>query len=555
MFFATLLALAAGLGYADRASGQPVWMQQSVTAQAPVPTSAPVVTTAVGAFGAAVVVEGDTAFVGAPFTAFGGNVQQGAVYVFSENADHVWEQAAVLMASDGGAYDQFGSEIALSGPDLIVGAPGATVNGNLAQGAAYVFSLDGGIWTQAQKLTASDGAAGDEFGGAVAMDASLVLVGARHAAVGGNTQQGAVYAFAFAGGNWSEVQKLLSADGASDDLFGTAIALHGTTALIGAPGATVGGAPLRGAVYAFDYAAGTWSQSQKLLAGDGIAGDLFGSAVAMHGTAALIGAPQAAVSGKVNQGKVYSYLKTGSTWSSTGTLVAEEGGANDQFGTAIALAGSQSLIGTQSNSGYSYLFERQGGVWTQTIRFEDGLNAGRAVAFQNRLAAVGKPSNAGGEVAFHLKGNLSLSINAPSEVHPKDNVSVNIILTNNAATSTPPLQMITFAPVETTHPSVVATQGDCDLSVAILCSFGVVAGNGGTAQVHVEYQVTKAAAATTLIETATVLNVAPALQVSAEIRVADLPHDDGGGSLALGLLAALALLASGAALRRRRRGT
>jgi len=78
---------------------------------------------------------------------------------------------------------------------LVVGANGATVGGNPAQGAVYVFTESNGTWTQTQKLTADDGAAYDNFALSVALKGSTILVGSPRAAIGGNAGQGALYVF------------------------------------------------------------------------------------------------------------------------------------------------------------------------------------------------------------------------------------------------------------------------------------------------------------------------------------------------------------------------
>ena len=93
-------------------------------------------------------------------------------------------QEAKLTASDGAAGDDFGYSVAISGNTVVVGAPYATVGGNADQGAAYVFTESGSGWanmTQTAKLTASDGAAGDDFGGSVSISGNTVVVGAPYA--------------------------------------------------------------------------------------------------------------------------------------------------------------------------------------------------------------------------------------------------------------------------------------------------------------------------------------------------------------------------------------
>ena len=90
-------------------------------------------------------------------------------------------QTAKLTASDGAADDDFGISVSISGNTVVVGADDATVGGNSDQGAAYVFTEPGSGWTsmtQTAKLTASDGAANDYFGYSVSISGNTVVVGA-----------------------------------------------------------------------------------------------------------------------------------------------------------------------------------------------------------------------------------------------------------------------------------------------------------------------------------------------------------------------------------------
>ena len=92
-----------------------------------------------------------------------------------------WIQLAELTASDGANGDQLGISVSISGNTVVAGAENATVNGNALQGAAYVFVKPASGWgnmTQTAKLTASDGKAGDGFGGAVYIAGNTIAVGA-----------------------------------------------------------------------------------------------------------------------------------------------------------------------------------------------------------------------------------------------------------------------------------------------------------------------------------------------------------------------------------------
>ncbi len=526
-----------------------VWIGQAVEAPAPVTVdNAKVVASA---FGAAVVLDGKTAFVGAPFATVGGAVQQGAVYVFNEASDRSWAQSAVLTASNGAAYDQFGSRLVASGKTLLVGAPGVASS----RGAAYVFSQNGGAWSQTAKLEAGDGAAGDEFGISLAVSGATALIGARFAKIGSNAHQGAAYLFAESGGSWSQTAKLTASDGAANDLFGSAVALDGMEALVGAPAATVDGNNLVGAAYAFAENAGDWSETQKLVAGDGAQGDSFGSALALSGATALVGAPEATVSGQINEGKVYAFANSGGSWTETATLVASDGAQGEQFGGALTLDGDRAFVGNGSGSGQAYLFERAGGSWAQSEEFSEGTGYGQAVDLEGLSLFVGAPAGGGGVVYFYEPGNLALSYSAPAQAKTDTQYTGNVILTNSAATATPPLILAILTPSGASVSSAASTQGDCTLSKsAATCKLGQVAGNGGQAKASVKFKVTvKPKQAITLDNFAQVIFAVPSVTASAAVEVPKKKSSGGGGEFGLvGILALLGLLALTGVARRRR---
>ena len=79
-----------------------------------------------------------------------------------------------ITASDNAANDNFGEDVAIGSGRIVVGAYGDGDNGNFS-GAAYIFDLDG---TQLAKITASDNAVDDNFGGSVAIGNGRIVVGA-----------------------------------------------------------------------------------------------------------------------------------------------------------------------------------------------------------------------------------------------------------------------------------------------------------------------------------------------------------------------------------------
>jgi hypothetical protein len=125
--------------------------------------------------------------VGAP----NANRHQGSAYVFTRD-DGQWVQRARLTASDGAADDLFSLlAVAVSGNTVVIGASGA--HGH--QGSAYLFQRQGHHWTEQARLTASDGAAGDNFGFSVAVDRRTVVVGANLDDIDTKVDQGSAYVF------------------------------------------------------------------------------------------------------------------------------------------------------------------------------------------------------------------------------------------------------------------------------------------------------------------------------------------------------------------------
>ena len=96
-----------------------------------------------------------------------------------------------ILASDGGADNEFGYFIAIDQGIIAVGAPSDDDNG-INSGSAYLFDASTGA--EIAKLLPSDGAAGDEFGFSIAIDGGIVAVGALRDDHNGNTS-GSAYLF------------------------------------------------------------------------------------------------------------------------------------------------------------------------------------------------------------------------------------------------------------------------------------------------------------------------------------------------------------------------
>jgi hypothetical protein len=242
-----------------------------------------------GRFGYCSGVDGDTLVAGA-FSMDGRAPQSGAAFVF-QRSNGQWIQQAKLEASDGRQDDWFGTSCGISGDTIAIGAPQVEAADGTIPGAVYIFQRTSYGWIQQAKLMAGDPQDGAEFGGdlGVAISGDTVVVGA----VGDFTapsSRGAAYVFERAGRGWMQTARLVETDGSFNDSFASAVAIDGNTIVIGDPGAASGGTE-RGAAYVFARTSGNqWMQQARLHSPRAMDLARFGSAVGVHGSTAIVGA-------------------------------------------------------------------------------------------------------------------------------------------------------------------------------------------------------------------------------------------------------------------------
>ena len=344
--------------------------------------------------GCAVPLDGDTALVGAYY--HGGNgLHSGAVYVFARN-QATWGQQAKLTASNGEPDDLFGVSVALDGDTALVGAFGDDDNGSNS-GSAYVFVRDGTIWRQQAKLTASDGATNDFFGWSVALDGDTAFVGA-HEDDDAGSESGSAYMFVRDGITWNQQAKLTASDAAAHDLFGRAVALDGDTALVGAYYDDDNGSN-SGSAYVFVRDGATWREQAKLTATDAAADDFFGASVVVDEDIVLVGA-FGAYDDNTNSGSAYVFVRDATIWSQQSKLTADKAPGNHLFGRSVALDGDTALVGASnddangSDSGSVYVFVHDGTAWNQQAKLTASDAAagdlfGWSIALDGDTAMVG----------------------------------------------------------------------------------------------------------------------------------------------------------------------
>jgi len=309
----------------------------------------------------------------------------GAAYIFDAATG---TQLLKLFADDATTGDNLGQSIAMDSGVLVAGAPGDDDNGSRS-GSVYLFDVATGV--QLRKLLPDDGAANDKFGISVAISNNLVAVGASLDDDNGSNS-GSAYLFNATTGE--QLFKFLPDDGDASDAFGASIAISEGIVAIGAPlddDASQGSTG--GSVYLFDAITG--NQFAKIIGGDGVTGDQFGSSVAIADGIVAVGSPAHDDNG-VNSGSVYLFA------ASSGFQLFEvkplDGEAADLFGTSVAINNGVVVGGSigdddiGSAAGSAYFFNANDGTQISKLLASDGAGSdvfGQSVAIDGGIAIVG----------------------------------------------------------------------------------------------------------------------------------------------------------------------
>jgi len=278
----------------------------------------------------------------------------GSAYVFSRSAG-VWTEQQKLRGGSIGQNDNFGTSLAISadGSTAVIGSPKDDDLGSNS-GSAYIFIDSAGVWVEQDKLNAGDGQSNDEFGEAVAIsgDGSAVAVGAP----GDGSDQGSVYYFSRSGVLWTAGQKMGASDRAAGDRFGQAVAMadDGLTLAVGAPNNG------NGAAYAVVSNVGVWSEQQRLFPSDPSPSGEFGESLQLTPTGGtlLVGKPNL-----TGAGAAYLFTVNAGSWTEQQKLTSDNAGAVADAGDSVALSADgltavvgATLVGPPNASGAAYFF-------------------------------------------------------------------------------------------------------------------------------------------------------------------------------------------------------
>jgi len=248
-----------------------------------------------------------------------------------------WEAFQVLEEHSGLEDSFFGFAVAVDRDLAIVSAPGLN--------NVYVYVLDrpAAHWKLAAILHEPDGVL---FGVAIGLwvgqsgdDARIVVADPAF-----QEDQGRVSVYSKKGDGWTQDSVLEDLEGQSGDMYGSAVSIHGDHILVGAPGSCKFGEN-RGLVYAYRLHEGSWRHDQTFVAPQTAAGTRFGMSLSMSATAAVIGSESAVVNARVS-GSAWVYgCDEERGWTLEQQLTPSSPSVNGmKFGSSVAIRGDTMIL-------------------------------------------------------------------------------------------------------------------------------------------------------------------------------------------------------------------
>ena len=321
-------------------------------------------------FGAAVAIEGKTAFVGAPIyentdqvDAQGNPITSGLVEVYESDATGTtWTLTRSLEPVVPTLGSSFGETLAVSGDHLAVGA----------RTQIQLYEKRRGQWTPTETIPASP--------------ATMVLVG--------NTlvySASGVYVYEIGNGCKPRLVQTLEPLPSDTGRYGSEIALKGNLLVVGSPG---GSTP--GQAYVYSREGFRWHLEQTLQSPTGAANSDFGSGVAISNHSIIVGAPgeDSNFDGFFTTagGEAYVFRKSHGVWAETQEFRPASGGIEgfNGFGALIVAGGGRVALSApapddvfDASFGPTYVYRWEGD--TLVYDGDDGATANALAVSHNHI--------------------------------------------------------------------------------------------------------------------------------------------------------------------------
>lgn len=348
--------------------------------------------------GHSVAVSGNFAVIGAPLQdtdELNNNsmTNAGAAYVYEKNASGNWVLFQKLVASNRYSQDLFGFSVSIDGNYIVVTAQNhdRDENNNFVgsnAGAAYIFELVSGTWTEIQKIVASDGSAEDKFGCDVDIVGDQIVIGAFNDDTDENnlntlTDAGSAYIFEKdLSGTFIEQKKLVPNLRGSYDYFGRSVAITQDRVIVGAPyqetdSINTSSLSNAGAAYIWQKNTGTWSLTQKLTRISRFPEDYFGWSVDIDNDIAIVGSPHSNWTWSDDGAGFIFELDGAGIWHQEAILIHEYAIPSSRLGWSVGISGNTAVIASQHARFDEYA--------TSSAIYND---AGMAAVFQKNISTT-----------------------------------------------------------------------------------------------------------------------------------------------------------------------
>jgi hypothetical protein len=360
----------------------------------------------------AVSADGNTAIVGG----IGDNSFVGAAWIFTRNGGTWSQQGSKLVGTGANGAASQGTSVSISadGNTAIVGG----TDDNNGVGAAWIFTRSGSTWSQqGSKLVGTGFSSQSNQGSSVSLSAD-----GNTAVVGGffdNGGVGASWVFTRSGSSWNQASSKLvgsGASGASSQGQSVCISADGNTFIVGGTNDNSN----IGAVWIFTRSGLSWSQQGSKMVGTGASG------TANQGWSVSLSADgNTAISGgfgdNSNIGASWVFTRSGSSWSQQGSKLVGTGytGSTISQGASVSISadGNTAIVGgSQDNNriGASWVFTRSGSTWTQlgSKLAGTGVNGNSQQGGSVSLSADANTLVVGGDLDNNLLGATWVFSNA-----------------------------------------------------------------------------------------------------------------------------------------------
>lgn len=305
-------------------------------------------------FPTSLAIDGDTVVIGFPSSG-AGFPSYAYVYVKPVSGWENMAPTAVLTPSDS-LDGSFGRSVSVSGDTIIVGDPAE----NSSTGAGYVYVKPIGGWqdmTETAKLTASNGALGDQLGASASVSGTTIALGAPLA----DFSSGKAYVYVRPATGWTDMTQTaeLTLTQEQPDA-GFSIATNGTLVVVGAPNFSG-----LGAVYLFERPSSGWvdmTPTASLSPADQLQSyEEFGRSVGISGRMVAVTAPGRGASPNLEQGGVYIFEEPASGWQNMSSQTVLTGSDAHYFallGECMGMSGKVVVSGAQPAqfAGTAYIF-------------------------------------------------------------------------------------------------------------------------------------------------------------------------------------------------------